>query len=90
MRKMTLDIDGLQVETFDVDGSEQAAGTVFGQQQWTFRCTANGYYPCNQPTNWALDANCVDSVAYPGMEGNCTNVCGTGPLVCDTSVDVCG
>lgn len=86
MRKLTLDIEQLRVETFDVDGSDRAEGTVFAQQQWTAYCTANVGYLCDQPTNWKLDANCHDSIA----PANCTNVCPSGPLVCDTSVDVCG
>jgi len=91
MRKLTLDIDRLRVETFDVDGAEKAEGTVLGRQQWTRTCTLNDFDPCNQATNWPLDANCADSIAYyPGQEGNCTNVCASGPLVCDTSVEVCG
>jgi hypothetical protein len=85
MHKMKMDVDALQVETFDVDGEHAKEGTVFGQQPpWTWVCTADGSFQCNEPTNWRLDANCADSL-NPG-EGNCTNVCPSGPLVCDTSV----
>jgi len=41
MRKLTLDIDKLQVETFDTDGeNERMNGTVLGQQQGTADFTA--------------------------------------------------
>lgn len=89
MRKLKMDVAQLQVEAFDVAGSRlPLEGTVLGRQPaWTFGCTRSPYYPCNEPTNAALDANCYDSNS-PG-EGNCTNVCASGALVCDTNGEFC-
>jgi len=82
MRKLTMKIDELRVETFDVGGSKQTEeGTVLGQQQ-TLGCTANVYYPCNQPTNNFLVFDCY--VSFDPEAANCTNVCATTPAVCST------
>ena len=80
MRRLTLDIDTLRVETFDTDGeNERMNGTVLGQQQGTADFTA---YPCNQATNNALDFNCYHSIDPEAA--NCTRVCATSRAVCST------
>lgn len=86
MRKLTMQIDALEVETIDVaPDREDGRGTVRARQWNTWYCTANDDWPCNEETNWALNANCVDSMGG----ANCTNVCPSGPYVCDTA-EHCG
>jgi hypothetical protein len=83
MKKLKLLMDDLLVETFETAsavGSDH--GTVRALQQTTWYPTINpALLQCAPPSHHLLDATCVDSCN--GVE-NCTNVCGTGPLVCET------
>lgn len=87
MKKLTLDIDDLQVESFDVDGGGSERGTVMGRQLTRdVACNTQDYYYCSQqPTLNALDVLC----AFSEGGGYCTAVCPTGYEVCDTVGGTC-
>lgn len=79
MKKLILAIEALRVETFDphpADGSGR--GTVFGRE--SFRTLYDGW-PCDLPTNSPLEFHCQESDV---IAENCTNVCASGPLACET------
>jgi hypothetical protein len=88
MKKLSLVVEDLQVESFDIVQAEQGRGTVVGQQiTGTMACNTRDVYWCSQqPTLNALDYLCY----YSQGGGYCTAVCPTGYDVCDTSPEVCG
>jgi hypothetical protein len=88
MKKLSLVIEDLEVETFTVQATDGERGTVAGQQiTGGMECNTRDVFWCSaQVTLNALDLNCYES--YGG--GYCTAVCPTGYEVCDTSPGVCG
>jgi hypothetical protein len=85
MKKLMLAIEDLQVETFDPHPADSIGrGTVFGRE--SFRTLYDGW-PCDLPTNSPLQFGCDQTDAVVGVDGgvgNCTNVCPSGPLACET------
>lgn len=90
MSKLTMSLDPLAVETFDVGARHgEGAGTVRANPVApTLDCTANHDHPCNEPTNGALDSFCRFSMGGE-VQPNRTNVCPTGPPVRDTVNGTC-
>lgn len=88
MKKLSLVIDDLEVETFAMHAYGGETGTVAGQQLITqgMECNTRDLFWCSgQPTLNALDMMCYDSIGG----GHCTAVCPSGYEVCDTSVAGC-
>lgn len=78
MRKLSLDLDAIQVESFVVTAGSAARGTVGAQQRQTFGCET---WTCPPPTQ----DSCVDTCAY-SCNGNCGG--GTG-ATCYSCVQTC-
>jgi hypothetical protein len=63
MKKISLNIDALQVTTFAPEPEPQAArGTVHGHI--TLRCPAQTFY-CTAGHDTCQQASCVDTCGYP-------------------------
>jgi hypothetical protein len=88
MKKLSLVIEDLEVETFTVEVTSGERGTVVGQQlTGGMQCNTRDYFWCSaQVTLNALDYGCYHSEGA----GYCTAVCPTGYEVCDTSPQICG
>lgn len=88
MKKLSLAIEDLEVETFTVEVTAGERGTVVGQQVTggMLGCTRDVYWCSPQVTLDALDLGCYES----NGAGYCTAVCSTGYEVCDTSPQICG
>ena len=92
MRKLTLDIDAIQVESFSTHSAAAARGTVNAQQgRETWTCTAAGQdtcdYTCDDatcgcpaPSNYVSCVSCVQTCG-----GNTCN----GALTCGTCMATC-
>ena len=74
MRKLTLELDDLRVDTFDTTASSRARGTVFGEQCtcWT-NCTCPGCPTCDASCNGTCGGTC---------DASCNGTCGQS---CDWS-----
>lgn len=77
MKKLTLNLDALEVETFESEAAAEAAGTVAAHE-----LTPNCLETYDPHLAW-----CVFSDANP--ERNCTPVCYTGAYDCTNDPDVC-
>lgn len=90
MRKLTLALEALEVESFDVAPHSQEKGTVLGRQVTDLGCqtmAANGY--CTAYTQDVLDAMCAASHGME-VEWGCTDVCYSTPgYGCDTGEQHC-
>lgn len=89
MQKLSLRIEELEVETFAVQAGGVERGTVAGQQLVTqgMECNTRDLFWCSaQPTLDALDMRCYDSIVG---HGQCTPVCPSGEMVCDTTPEGC-
>ena len=87
MQKLSLRIEDLEVETFAVEARGGARGTVAGQEITQMDCNTRDLFWCSaQPTLNALDMRCYDSIVGYGQ---CTPVCPSGEMVCDTTPEGC-
>lgn len=77
MKKLTLNLDELEVETFESDAAARQSGAV-AAHELTTNCLET-YDPHN--------VYCVYSDANP--YGNCTPVCYTGAYDCTNNPDAC-
>jgi hypothetical protein len=72
MRKLRLQLDDLQVDTFQTTAPERPKGTVFGEQCTCYtNCTCPGCPTCDASCNGTCDASC-NGTCY---ENTCA--CGT-------------
>jgi hypothetical protein len=85
MKKLSLVIEDLEVETFTVELTSGERGTVVGLTGG-MQCTLDDFWCSAQVTLNAVDLNCYES----NGAGYCTAVCPTGYEVCDTSPQICG
>jgi hypothetical protein len=87
MRKLTLKLDDLLVETFQTTPTQKAKGTVFGEQCTCYtQCTCPGCPTCDASCNGTCDASCNGSCA--SCAASCNGTCGAS---CDYSCgDTCG
>lgn len=77
MKKLSLELDDLQVETFDTTDDNGGRGTV--QAHWTWE-TCPGRWTCDGTTcgrQWTNEATCDDTCGPPDTCGH--NYCGTYP-----------
>jgi hypothetical protein len=81
MRKLKLDLDAIQVESFTTHAGQAARGTVDGQQRQTFGCPT---WTCPPPTQ----DTCADTCDYSCNGGCGTGNCGTG-ATCYSCVQTC-
>jgi len=80
MRKMKLNIEALNVESFTTAAAEKAAGTVMGHVK------TNGH---NTQCASAYDA-CPTGFCAPTFDAACTNTCETyDAQLCPSAVDAC-
>lgn len=84
MLKVKLQLDDLQVESFDTAPPRKAKGTVFGEQcTCQTICTCPGCYTCDASCNetcgreWTAEGTCDASCGPPATCGY--NYCGTYP-----------
>jgi hypothetical protein len=78
MKKLVLNVEALEVETFEADASEQKPGTV-AAHELTPNCLET-YDPHN--------AYCV-LMSPDDINGNCTPVCYTYAYDCTNNTDAC-
>lgn len=77
MRKLTLDLDAIQVESFATNPATAARGTVDGQQRQTYGCET-----------WTCPAPTQDTCDQPTCDASCNGGCGTG-ATCVSCVQTC-
>jgi hypothetical protein len=85
MRKLKLQLDDLQVDTFQTTPAEKPKGTVFGEQCTCYtNCTCPGcptcYASCNGTCGGTCDGTCGASCA--GTCDTCGDACGTWDASC--------
>ena len=75
MKKLSLKLDDLNVETFDTTTALKEKGTVFGEQcTCPTQCTCPGCPTC-EGGGQSCDYSCDDSCAY----GTCVETCANYP-----------
>ena len=77
MRKLKLDLDAIQVESFTTHAGQAPRGTVDGQQRQTYGCPT---WTCPPPTQDTCDQATCDY--------SCNGGCGTG-ATCYSCVQSC-
>ncbi len=81
--KLKLNLDELNVDTFNTEAPARPSGTVFGEQ-----CTC--YTNCTCPGCPTCDASC-NGTCYASCNGSCDASCnGTCGATCDASCNWCG
>jgi hypothetical protein len=95
MKKLTLNVDALEVQSFATVEMEAERGTVQGQQQCTcYTCTCPGCATCygTCPNTCAVTCpntcweTCDDASCYTCWScygGSCDYTCATGMCVCN-------
>ena len=86
MKKLTLKLDDLRIDSFQTTPREPGKGTVFGEQCtcWT-NCTCPGCPTCDASCGGTCDASCNGTCAGDTCDGCC---CGpSGVYTCDYSCD---
>ena len=75
MRKLTLKLDDLRIDSFQTTPGERGKGTVFGEQCtcWT-NCTCPGCPTCDASCNGTCGGTCDAS-----CNGTCGDSCGCDP-----------
>ena len=101
--KLTLNLEDLSVDSFDTTATQQAKGTVFGEQCTCYtQCTCPGCPTCYESCNGTCVDTCANTCAYTcddaSCAGSCQDTCGyscegsCGPSCAKpwlTCVDVC-
>ena len=84
MKKLTLRLDDLRVDTFQTTAPQKEKGTVFGEQcTCETACTCPGCPTCAASCNGTCDASCNGS-----CDASCYGTC--GDLTCgDTCYQTC-
>jgi hypothetical protein len=74
MRKLTLNLDDLSVDSFDTTKAEKPKGTVFGEQCTCYtNCTCPGCPTCDATCNYTCDdATCPNC---PTCAASCNGSC---------------
>jgi hypothetical protein len=96
MRKLTLDLDAIRVESFSTQPQPATRGTVDAKQQGreTFGCTL----ACTQPGENTCDPSCAGSCTCPGpsqwntcftCDITCAGTTCNGALTCGTCQATC-
>jgi hypothetical protein len=90
MRKLSLDLDALSVESFDpAPPARSSRGTVHGHATWHHQgCTM--YVPCNPistPT-YTEDYTCDDPTCYQSCDVSCGGTCNV-TCTCETAYVTC-
>lgn len=76
MRKLTLNLDELQVESFETDAVRAARGTVEGNEEYTYYC-GSVEFGCRTPGYASCDATrCKACSSEPTCEVSCNATCG--------------
>jgi hypothetical protein len=80
MRKLKLQLEDLQIDSFQTTPAERPKGTVFGEQCTCYtQCTCPGCPTCDASCNGTCDASC---------NGTCDATCnGCSGFTCDLSCD---
>jgi hypothetical protein len=85
MKKLKLQLDDLQVDTFQTTAPERPKGTVFGEQCTCYtQCTCPGcptcanYGTCDASCNGTCDASC---------NGTCEATCASCNYTCEYTCD---
>ena len=91
MKKLTLSLDTLEVQSFTTSEAAETRGTVHGEQQCTCQtvCTCPGCPSCaatcpNTCWNTCDDNTCATCAFSCGYE-SCDNTCHTGFCPCNQS-----
>jgi hypothetical protein len=97
MRKLKLQLDDLQIDSFDTTTPPKAKGTVFGEQCTCYtQCTCPGCPTCYDSCNGTCGASCngtcgatCDASCYGSCDWTCDYSCGDscGGYTCATSPD---
>lgn len=90
MRKLTLDLDAIQVESFSTNAAAAGRGTVDarqGRETWT--CTAAPQFTCDAtcPDTCANTCNCGSNVTCVSCMHTCDGTC--WDPTCDTCMATC-
>lgn len=73
MRKLTLDVDTLSVQSFETDAAEKGGGTVLGQQQTNGPRCGSAYDACH--TGLCTPQTCPNTFDSPDCTAE-ANGCG--------------
>lgn len=93
MKKLSLNLDALTVETFETAPDEPLRGTVHGHASWHYEgCTP--YEPCKpvSGSTWTEDYTCDDASCWASCQATCGNTCGDScncPTVPATCAETC-
>jgi hypothetical protein len=85
MKKLSLKLDELHVETFDTTSTEKEKGTVFGEQcTCPTQCTCPGCPSCDNTcpqtcAGMSCDYTCDNSCIYGSCVETCANYGGAQP-----------
>ena len=82
MKKLSLTLDALQVESFDTTAVRAEKGTVFGEQ-----CTC--YTVCTCPGCYTCDATCPATCPYTCDDASCVGTCPSDCDFCPSEWDTC-
>ena len=75
MNKLKLQLDDLQVDTFQTTSAEKSKGTVFGEQCTCYtQCTCPGCPTCYASCNGSCDASC-NGTCGASCEATCGGTC---------------
>ncbi len=86
MRKLTLNLEDLSVDSFDTTATHRPKGTVFGEQCTCYtNCTCPGCPTCAASCNGTCDASCNGSCGVT-CDASCNGTCGWS---CDYSCGTC-
>lgn len=96
MRKLTLDLDGLAVETFAAEPGTRAGGTVRAQEQqdtYWFTCSGSWVLSCDGTCDFTCgrdrtcggtcdQATCAGFTCVNTCQGSCQGPCLSDPVNC--------
>ena len=72
MKKLTLKLDDLRIDSFDTTAAPRAKGTVFGEQCTCYTdCTCPGCPTCDASCDGSCDASCNGT-----CDASCNGTCG--------------
>lgn len=86
MRKLSLDLDALVVESFAAEGGAPGRGTVHGNQGW--QEPVDSFGTVREPTCFACPSNtCPTGLACPTAPNTCLQTCAGNP---SCALETCG
>ena len=87
MKKMTLDLDQLSVDSFDTSAPPEKRGTVFGEEYTPFtHCTCPGHPSCDGYDTCQGTPSCDGVCTYTQGDPSCDITC-HGRFTCEPSCD---